>query len=150
MSTKSPCFFVYDIDPPFQKKAAHRTDAPWQMTDNCFGLQNFHCKWIMKICVFSGAYRNFFHDRSPNFLINIKSSNAKTAFPYEAFLFLILFHRDEKAGRVKLHVVLKSWNFWVITKIYFITNFNIFMKILNHENLELYGIHQAFDKVLHL
>ena len=48
-------------------------------------------------------------------------------------------------GGVELHVVLFSRNLLsnhenFITKIYFVTNFNIFTKFLNHENLELYGI----------
>ena len=48
-------------------------------------------------------------------------------------------------GGVELHVVLFSRNLLsnhenFITKIYFFTNFNIFTKFLNHENLELYGM----------
>ena len=100
MSTKSPWFFDYDIDTSFlKKKAADRTDAPLQMTNNHLGLRN-----MMKICVFSGAYKNFFHDGSPNFLIKMKSFNTSLYF-HEAFLFLTLFNRAEKVGGVELHVV---------------------------------------------
>ena len=57
-------------------------------------------------------------------------------------------------GGVELHVVLKSRNLLsnhehFITKIYFVTNFNIFTKFLNHENLELYGI-SALQQLLFL
>ena len=51
----------------------------------------------------------------------------------------MLFNCAEKVGGVELYVVLNLQNLLVIMKIYFATNFNIFTKFLNHENLELYG-----------
>ena len=58
----------------------------------------------------------------------------------------MLFNRAEKVGGVELHMVLKSQNLLsndenFITKIYFITNFNIFTKLLNQENSELYSMY---------
>ena len=68
------------------------------MTDDHLGLKNFHCEWIMKVCAFSGAFKNFFRNGSPLKL------PCKTVF-----LFLKVFDcPGKKAGRVKLHVVLKS------------------------------------------
>ena len=122
----------------------------------CLCLKNFRClclrlklferalpqpcsKRIMKICAFSGAYKNLFHDRSPNFLINIKILSCKTVFSHKAFLFLMLFNRAEKASGVKLHKpkVMKSLS---NHENLFPCQFQHLHKIFKPQILELYGI----------